>query len=199
MGSVMVGEQPLTVIERSRGWAALHLKEIWDYRELLLFLTWRDIKVRYKQTVIGAAWAIIQPVFSMVVFSVLFGRLAKFPSDGVPYPLFTYTALLPWQCPATPGNRYVLPRTRRACARRAPTLMLSTCTTQVGSDLFRFAVEEVVGRVTHEQLVTHIGRGQAAGIVSRRRSPSGIQTLDEGGLAQEVTARRPILRRLGPQ
>jgi lipopolysaccharide transport system permease protein len=96
--SVMVsGEEPLTIIEHSRGWTALHLKEIWDYRELLFFLTWRDIKVRYKQTVIGAAWAIIQPVFSMVVFSIFFGRLAKVPSDGVPYPLFTFTALLPWQ------------------------------------------------------------------------------------------------------
>jgi len=98
MESVVVrGEEPLTIIERSRGWTALHLKEIWDYRELLFFLTWRDIKVRYKQTVVGAAWAIIQPVFSMVVFSVLFGRLAKVPSDGIPYPLFTFTALLPWQ------------------------------------------------------------------------------------------------------
>jgi lipopolysaccharide transport system permease protein len=86
LGSVMVdGEQPLTIIEPSRWWTALHLKEIWDYRELLLFLTWRDIKVRYRQTVIGAAWAIIQPVFSMVVFSILFGRLARFPSDGIPY------------------------------------------------------------------------------------------------------------------
>src|ERR1041385_3619002 len=96
IGPVMItGEQPLTIIERSRGWTALRLKEIWDYRELLLFLTWRDIKVRYKQTVIGAAWAIIQPVFTMVVFSIFFGRLAKIPSDDVPYPIFTYCALLP--------------------------------------------------------------------------------------------------------
>jgi lipopolysaccharide transport system permease protein len=69
---------------------------LWEYRELLYFLTWRDIKVRYKQTVLGAAWAIIQPFFTMVVFSVFFGRLAKIPSDGVPYPIFTYAALVPW-------------------------------------------------------------------------------------------------------
>ena len=70
---------------------------MWHYRELLFFLTWRDIKVRYQQTILGAAWAIIQPFFSMIVFTVFFGRLAKVPSDGIPYPLFAYTALLPWQ------------------------------------------------------------------------------------------------------
>jgi lipopolysaccharide transport system permease protein len=72
------------------------LGELWEYRELLYFLTWRDIKVRYKQTVLGAAWAIIQPFFTMVVFSLFFGRLAGIPSDGIPYPLFAYTALVPW-------------------------------------------------------------------------------------------------------
>jgi lipopolysaccharide transport system permease protein len=72
------------------------LGELWEYRELLYFLTWRDIKVRHKQTVLGAAWAIIQPFFTMVVFSLFFGRLAGIPSDGIPYPLFAYTALVPW-------------------------------------------------------------------------------------------------------
>jgi lipopolysaccharide transport system permease protein len=84
-------------IRPSRGWVSLRLKELWEYRELLYFLTWRDIKVRYKQTVLGAAWAIIQPFFMMVVFSLFFGRLARVPSDGLPYPLFAYCALLPWQ------------------------------------------------------------------------------------------------------
>ena len=73
------------------------MRELWDYRELLYFLTWRDIKVRYKQTALGAAWAIIQPVFMMVVFSLFFGRLAKVPSDGIPYPVFSFCGLLPWQ------------------------------------------------------------------------------------------------------
>jgi lipopolysaccharide transport system permease protein len=72
------------------------LEELWEYRELIYFLTWRDVKVRYKQTVLGAAWAIIQPFFTMVVFSLFFGKLAKVPSDGMPYPLFAYTALVPW-------------------------------------------------------------------------------------------------------
>lgn len=85
-----------TVIEPTKGWVALQLRELWIYRELLFFLTWRDIKIRYKQTVVGAAWAIIQPFMTMVVFSLFFGNLAKVPSDGIPYPIFTYAALVPW-------------------------------------------------------------------------------------------------------
>jgi homopolymeric O-antigen transport system permease protein len=80
----------------ARGWAPLKLGELWEYRDVFYFLTWRDIKVRYKQTLLGAAWAVIQPLASMVVFSVFFGRLAGMPSDGVPYPVFAYAALLPW-------------------------------------------------------------------------------------------------------
>jgi len=83
-------------IEPSSGWVSLRLQELWEYRELLYFLIWRDVKVRYKQTLLGAGWAIIQPVFTMLVFSLFFGRLAKVPSDGIPYPLFSYTALVPW-------------------------------------------------------------------------------------------------------
>lgn len=83
-------------IEPSKGWVSLKIKELWAYRELLYFLVWRDVKVRYKQTALGAAWAIIQPVMTMVVFSLFFGRLAKIPSDGVPYPIFSYAALVPW-------------------------------------------------------------------------------------------------------
>jgi lipopolysaccharide transport system permease protein len=90
-------ETPVTVVEPSEGWISLDLRALWEYRELLYFLTWRDIKVRYKQTVIGVAWAIIQPFFSMVIFSLFFGRLAGMPSDGVPYPIFSYAALVPWQ------------------------------------------------------------------------------------------------------
>jgi lipopolysaccharide transport system permease protein len=87
---------PILRITPSHGWVPLKLDELWEYRELLYFLTWRDIKVRYKQTVLGAAWAIIQPFFTMVVFSLFFGRLAKMPSDGIPYPIFSYAALVPW-------------------------------------------------------------------------------------------------------
>ena len=84
-------------IEPANAWPSIGLGELWDYRELLYFLTWRDLKVRYKQTALGAAWAIIQPLFMMLVFSLFFGRLAGVPSDGIPYPLFTFCALLPWQ------------------------------------------------------------------------------------------------------
>lgn len=87
---------PVTVIEPVRGWRSLGLRELWEYRELLYFLVWRDVKVRYKQTVLGASWAIIQPFFTMVVFSLFFGRLAQIPSDGLPYPLFSFAALVPW-------------------------------------------------------------------------------------------------------
>ena len=86
----------LTIIEPSKGWVPIDLKEFWKYRELFYFLTKRDIQVRYKQTVLGGLWAIIQPVFTMVVFTLFFGRLAKMPSDGIPYPIFVYAGLLPW-------------------------------------------------------------------------------------------------------
>ena len=92
----MAYDSQVIVVKPSKGWISLKLRELWEYRELLYFLTWRDIKVRYKQTVLGAAWAIIQPFFTMVVFSLFFGKLAKVPSDGLPYPIFAYAALVPW-------------------------------------------------------------------------------------------------------
>ncbi len=87
---------PITIIEPKKGWIPIDLRQIWNYRELFYFLTKRDIKVRYKQTVLGGLWAIIQPVFTMIVFTLFFGRLAKIPSDGIPYPIFVYAGLLPW-------------------------------------------------------------------------------------------------------
>lgn len=87
---------PLRVITPRSGWIPIDWRELWEYRELLGFLVWRDVKVRYKQTVLGAAWAILQPLATMVMFSLLFGRWAKMPSDGVPYPVFAFAALLPW-------------------------------------------------------------------------------------------------------
>jgi lipopolysaccharide transport system permease protein len=86
----------VTYIRPTRGWTSLRLRELWEYRELVFFLIWRDIKVRYKQTALGVAWALIQPLFTMVIFSLFFGRLAKMPSDGVPYHLFAYAGLIPW-------------------------------------------------------------------------------------------------------
>jgi lipopolysaccharide transport system permease protein len=88
---------PTVVVEPSRRLADLNLREIWDYRDLLLFLAWRDISIRYKQTVLGATWAVVQPLMTMVIFTIFFGNMAAVPSEGVPYPLFTLAALLPWQ------------------------------------------------------------------------------------------------------
>jgi lipopolysaccharide transport system permease protein len=87
---------PVIDISPSRGWTSLRLKDLWEYRELLYFLTWRDIKVRYKQTLLGGAWAIIQPFFTMVIFSIFFGKLAGVSSGDIPYPIFSYAALVPW-------------------------------------------------------------------------------------------------------
>lgn len=84
------------IIEPSSGWAAIRFRELWDYRDLLRFLVWRDIKVRYKQTVLGAAWAILQPTMTMVVFTIFFGGLAGIPSEGLPYAIFSFAGLLPW-------------------------------------------------------------------------------------------------------
>ncbi len=88
--------RPVTTILPPHGWLDLHLDELWTHRELLYFFIWRDIKVRYKQTLIGAAWAVLQPLATMVIFTLFFGRLARMPSYDLPYPIFFYTALLPW-------------------------------------------------------------------------------------------------------
>jgi lipopolysaccharide transport system permease protein len=97
-------DAPPVVIEPSRGWVALNLRELWQYRELVYFLAWRDIKVRYKQTVIGGLWAILQPVVMMIVFTLIFGRLAGVQTHGIPYPVFAYAALIPWTFFATSLN-----------------------------------------------------------------------------------------------
>lgn len=91
------GDIPVTVIQPPSGWTSLGLRELWAYRELLFFFIWRDVKVRYKQTLLGVSWGILQPLFTMIVFSVFFGRIAAIPSDGVPYPVFSFAALVPWQ------------------------------------------------------------------------------------------------------
>jgi len=98
-------DAPFMWIEPTRGWVSLKLHELWTYRELLYFLIWRDVKVRYKQTVIGAAWAVLQPLSAMVLFTVVFSMFAKIPSDGLPYPVFAYVALLPWNFFSSALNR----------------------------------------------------------------------------------------------
>jgi homopolymeric O-antigen transport system permease protein len=98
---------PIIRITSSTNWLALRLSELWDYRELLYFFVWRDVKVRYKQTAIGAAWAIIQPLLTVVAFTIIFDQFAKMPSDGLPYPVFSYAALLPWNYFASSLNRSI--------------------------------------------------------------------------------------------
>jgi len=84
------------IIEATEGWSHLGLKELWESREVVFYLTWRDIKIRYKQTIFGASWAVLQPLATMAIFTVIFGTVAKLPSDGIPYPIFTFSALVPW-------------------------------------------------------------------------------------------------------
>lgn len=95
--SSVESKRPILIVEPHRGVAALRLSDVWAYRELLYFLAWRNVKVRYKQTILGVAWAGIQPLFTMVVFSIVFGKLGEIPSDGLPYPIFSFVALVPWQ------------------------------------------------------------------------------------------------------
>jgi lipopolysaccharide transport system permease protein len=87
---------PVTVRKPTPGWAALKLRDLWEYRQLLYFLVWRDVKVRFKQSVLGVTWVVIKPLVTMIIFSVIFGQFARLPSDGVPYPIFSFAALLPW-------------------------------------------------------------------------------------------------------
>jgi lipopolysaccharide transport system permease protein len=143
-------ELPHTVIRPSRGWVSLDLKELWHYRELLFFLAWRDIKVRYTQTVLGAAWAIIQPLLSMIVFTIFFGRLAKVPSDGIPYPLFAYTALVPWQLFAyalTESSNSVVLSERLITKVYFPKLVIPFASVLAGLVDFTIAFSLVIGMV----------------------------------------------------
>ena len=96
METFQLPAEPLVVIQPSKKWSLLNLKDIWAYRELLFFLTWRDVKVRYKQTALGAAWAILQPLFMMIIFTIFFGRIAGVGSSGIPYPVFALAGLVPW-------------------------------------------------------------------------------------------------------
>ena len=94
--AILKSEPNTIVIRPTKGWMALNLRDLWVYRELIYFMTWRDLKVRYKQTLLGVSWAVLQPFLTMVVFSIFFGGLAKVPSDGIPYPVFSFVGLLPW-------------------------------------------------------------------------------------------------------
>src|SRR5215218_889870 len=104
-------EKPLVIIQPKKAWGAIDLRELWAFRELLYFLTWRDVKVRYKQTLFGVAWVVMQPLLSTLIFTAFLGKLARVPSDGLPYPIFVYAAILPWtffsQAVVNSGNSLV--------------------------------------------------------------------------------------------
>jgi lipopolysaccharide transport system permease protein len=142
-------------IEPSRGWVPVKLAELWEYRELLTFLVWRDIKVRYKQTILGVAWAIIQPFFTMVVFSIFFGRLANMPSDNLPYPIFAFTALLPWTlfAHALTGSTESLVANQNLITKvYFPRLIIPVATTVAGLVDFAIAFVVLLGLMAFYQI-----------------------------------------------
>jgi lipopolysaccharide transport system permease protein len=136
---------PVQIIAPASGWVPIRLRELWEYRELLYFLIWREVKIRYKQAALGVAWAVLQPVLTMVIFSVVFGRFAGMPSDGLPYPVFAYCALLPWQLFAfalTESSNSVVANQRLITKVYFPRLMMPIAAVGVG--LLDFAISFVV-------------------------------------------------------
>jgi len=139
------GHLPVHVIAPASGWVPVRLRELWEYRELLYFLIWREVKIRYKQAVLGIVWAVLQPVLTMVIFSVVFGRFAGMPSDGLPYPIFAYCALLPWQLftfSLTESSNSVVVNQRLITKVYFPRVMLPIAAVGVG--LLDFAISLVV-------------------------------------------------------
>jgi lipopolysaccharide transport system permease protein len=139
------GHLPVHVIAPASGWVPVRLGELWEYRELLYFLIWREVKIRYKQAVLGIVWAVLQPVLTMVIFSVVFGRFAGMPSDGLPYPIFAYCALLPWQLftfSLTESSNSVVVNQRLITKVYFPRVMLPIAAVGVG--LLDFAISLVV-------------------------------------------------------
>jgi homopolymeric O-antigen transport system permease protein len=136
---------PVHVIAPASGWVPVRLRELWEYRELLYFLIWREVKIRYKQAALGVAWAVLQPVLTMVIFSIVFGRFAGMPSDGLPYPIFAYCALLPWQLfmfSLTESSNSVVVNQRLITKVYFPRVMLPIAAVGVG--LLDFAISLVV-------------------------------------------------------
>jgi len=152
----MIAERAVLRIEPSRGWVPLDLRQLWGFRELLYFLVWRDIKVKYKQTVLGVAWAIIQPFTTMVVFSVFFGRLARIPSDGIPYPIFSYAALVPWTFFANGLTQSAGSLVTSANLVRKiyfPRLIIPAATVLSGAVDFLLAFAVLLGMMVHYRIV----------------------------------------------
>jgi lipopolysaccharide transport system permease protein len=146
--SAAPAQSALTLIRPSTGWVTLNLRDLWRYRELIAFLTWRDLSVRYKQTLLGVAWAVLQPFLTMLVFSVFFGRLAGLASEGLPYPLLTYCALLPWQLFAyalTESSQSLIANERLITKIYFPRLIIPLAATLAGLVDFAIAFVMLLG------------------------------------------------------
>jgi lipopolysaccharide transport system permease protein len=144
--------EPVTFIRPSRGWVSLNLRDLWRYRELVAFLTWRDLSVRYKQTALGVAWAVLQPLLTMAVFSLFFGRLGRIPSDGLPYPIFTFCALLPWQLFAyalTESSNSLIANERLITKVYFPRLIIPLAATLAGLVDFAIALVMLIGLMVY--------------------------------------------------
>jgi lipopolysaccharide transport system permease protein len=143
--SFIVPDKPVIVIESSKAWVPINLADLWSYRELLYFLIWRDVKVRYKQTMLGALWAILQPLIQMIIFTYFFGKLARIPTDGIPYPIFFYTGLLLWTYFSTAvvsGANSLLGNTNLITKVYFPRLVIPAAA--VGAGLIDFAIASVL-------------------------------------------------------
>jgi lipopolysaccharide transport system permease protein len=154
--------EPGTIVLRpSRGWTALNLRDLWLYRELVYFMTWRDLKVRYKQTLLGVSWAVLNPFLQMVIFSVIFGQLAKVSSDGLPYPIFSFTALLPWTLFANALNnasRSLVSQQNMVTKIYFPRLVLPLASVVAGVVDFLLAFLVLIGMMIYYNVtgVTHL-------------------------------------------
>ena len=152
----IVKHEPTTIyIKPSKGLAALNLRDLWVYRELVYFMVWRDVKVKYKQTLLGMAWAVIQPVMTMLVFTFLFGKVAKLPTDGIPYPVFSFTALLPWGLFTTAlnqGSRSLVAHNNMVTKIYFPRLILPLASVLSGMVDFAIAFVILIGLMLYYQV-----------------------------------------------
>lgn len=152
----IVKHEPTTIyIKPSKGLAALNLRDLWVYRELVYFMVWRDVKVKYKQTLLGMAWAVIQPVMTMLVFTFLFGKVAKLPTDGIPYPVFSFTALLPWGLFTTAlnqGSRSLVAHNNMVTKIYFPRLILPLASVLSGVVDFAIAFVILIGLMIYYQV-----------------------------------------------
>jgi len=153
--AVVKTDMPTIIIRPSTGWTALNLRDLWVYRELVFFMIWRDLKVRYKQTLLGATWAIIQPVMTMLVFNFLFTKVAKVPTEGIPYPIFSFTALLPWGLFTTALNtasRSLTANTSMVSKVYFPRLVLPIASVLAGLVDFSIAFVLLIGMMVYYRI-----------------------------------------------